>query len=388
MKFKDLFQERAQTEPSDYIRVTNLEVLSFLCDFDFKVLGPINGTEEGFGDDGASECMRGKWVEAKKDETAPEVKQLLALLQKKQPGTLFNLLWKRKAIAQFDLLPLFQCKLRQILTILEAHSVESENLKSLLSLVNALADRFPKGSGYPLMKENGGKASETKEKPSSPASSSPEDYDELLKILYRDTPLPPYFSRLFEERSAVTIRPVLPRSYAITYLELLDALLEGVVNEETIPQDDEDKNHMVRTLVQMVMARQPLWPEEVLEHPFIKIVGRMSERLGLPSEFVSTVTQATKSFLILGMANVLNVAHQPNSGLFADCSVRSGMIGVHYNIRVIRNGTIVYKGKIRSLQQDGKECSSISSLNGRGWILLDNFNYIHVGDILESYTEN
>jgi translation initiation factor IF-2 len=87
---------------------------------------------------------------------------------------------------------------------------------------------------------------------------------------------------------------------------------------------------------------------------------------------------------VLGHAEVRQVFKASRLGSIAGCMVTHGTITRNASIRVLRNGVVVHDGKIASLKrfaedvreaQEGFECG----------ILLDGFNDLKEGDVLEAY---
>ncbi|MBR3862581.1 MAG: translation initiation factor IF-2, partial [Clostridia bacterium] len=87
---------------------------------------------------------------------------------------------------------------------------------------------------------------------------------------------------------------------------------------------------------------------------------------------------------VLGHAEVRQTIHVPNVGFIAGSYVQDGKITRQSQIRVVRDGIVIFEDKIASLRRfkddvkevaDGYECG----------IGLDRFNDIKVGDILEAF---
>ena len=87
---------------------------------------------------------------------------------------------------------------------------------------------------------------------------------------------------------------------------------------------------------------------------------------------------------VLGHAEVRQTIHVPNVGFIAGSYVQDGKITRQAQIRVVRDGIVIFEDKIASLRRfkddvrevaDGYECG----------IGLDRFNDIKVGDILEAF---
>ena len=106
---------------------------------------------------------------------------------------------------------------------------------------------------------------------------------------------------------------------------------------------------------------------------------------------INEITAAMKGMLapkfrekLLGHIEVRQVIHVPNVGFIAGSYVQDGKITRKSQIRVVRDGIVVYEDKISSLRRfkddvkevaDGYECG----------VGLDRFNDIKVGDILEAF---
>jgi len=87
---------------------------------------------------------------------------------------------------------------------------------------------------------------------------------------------------------------------------------------------------------------------------------------------------------VIGHAEVRQTIHVPNVGFIAGSYVQDGKITRQAQIRVVRDGIVIFEDKIASLRRfkddvrevaDGYECG----------IGLDRFNDIKVGDILEAF---
>ncbi|MFH0824810.1 MAG: translation initiation factor IF-2 [Pseudomonadota bacterium] len=109
-------------------------------------------------------------------------------------------------------------------------------------------------------------------------------------------------------------------------------------------------------------------------------------------EVLSDVHKALEGLLapeerenILGHAEIRQTFSVPKIGAVAGCHVTSGKIQRSNNVRLLRDGVVVFDGKIMSMKRfkddvkealEGYECG----------IGLQNFNDIKVGDVIEAYT--
>ncbi len=108
-------------------------------------------------------------------------------------------------------------------------------------------------------------------------------------------------------------------------------------------------------------------------------------------EIIDEVEAAMKGMLaptykenLLGHAEVRQTIRVPNVGTIAGCYIRDGKITRQSNIRIVRDGIVIFEDKISSLRRfkddvrevnDGYECG----------VGLEKFNDIKEGDILEAF---
>ena len=109
------------------------------------------------------------------------------------------------------------------------------------------------------------------------------------------------------------------------------------------------------------------------------------------SEIIDEVEAAIKGMLaptfkevLLGHAEVRQTIRVPNVGTIAGCYIKDGKITRQSQIRVVRDGIVIFEDKISSLRRfkddvrevaDGYECG----------VGLDKFNDIKEGDVLEAF---
>lgn len=87
---------------------------------------------------------------------------------------------------------------------------------------------------------------------------------------------------------------------------------------------------------------------------------------------------------VTGEAEVRNVFKVSKVGAIAGCMVRDGSIFNNSLIRVLRDGTIIYEGKIESLKRFKDDAKEVKSGFECG-IKIENFNDVHEGDVIEAY---
>ncbi len=87
----------------------------------------------------------------------------------------------------------------------------------------------------------------------------------------------------------------------------------------------------------------------------------------------------------LGSAEVRATFKVPKVGTVAGCYVKDGVIRRNANVRLVRDGVVIYEGKIASLKRFKDDVREVQAGYECG-IALENFNDIKVGDIIECYT--
>ncbi|MEJ5301302.1 MAG: translation initiation factor IF-2 [Thermodesulforhabdaceae bacterium] len=88
---------------------------------------------------------------------------------------------------------------------------------------------------------------------------------------------------------------------------------------------------------------------------------------------------------VLGRAEVRQTFHISKVGTVAGCYVTSGVVQRGAKVRVLRDQVVVYDGRIISLKRFKEDAREVKAGFECG-ILIENFNDIKVGDILEVYT--
>lgn len=88
---------------------------------------------------------------------------------------------------------------------------------------------------------------------------------------------------------------------------------------------------------------------------------------------------------VLGRAEVRQTFHISKVGTVAGCYVQSGVVQRGAKVRVLRDQVVVYDGKIASLKRFKEDAREVKAGFECG-ILIENFNDVKVGDVLEVYT--
>jgi len=87
---------------------------------------------------------------------------------------------------------------------------------------------------------------------------------------------------------------------------------------------------------------------------------------------------------VIGLAEVREIFHVPKIGTIAGCAVVDGKIQRNAGIRVLRDGVVIYTGKIESLRRFKDDVREVLSGYECG-IGVEKFNDVKVGDNLEAY---
>jgi translation initiation factor IF-2 len=89
--------------------------------------------------------------------------------------------------------------------------------------------------------------------------------------------------------------------------------------------------------------------------------------------------------IYIGRAEVLQIFRIPKVGTIAGCSVRDGVIRRDSEIKVMRGGEQIHKGKIASLKRVKDDVREVTNGMECG-IGIANFSDLKEGDVLEAFT--
>ena len=108
-------------------------------------------------------------------------------------------------------------------------------------------------------------------------------------------------------------------------------------------------------------------------------------------EAIEEITAAMKGMLapkfkevVLGHAEVRQTIHVPNVGTIAGSYIQDGKIARNAQIRVVRDGVVIFEDKISSLKRFKDDAREVASGYECG-VGLEKFNDIKLGDILEAF---
>ena len=86
----------------------------------------------------------------------------------------------------------------------------------------------------------------------------------------------------------------------------------------------------------------------------------------------------------LGRAEVRNVFRIKGAGTIAGCYVLDGVLKRDAQVRVVRDGAVIYTGKLSSLKRFKDDASEVRAGFECG-VGVANFNDVKVGDVLECF---
>ncbi len=87
-----------------------------------------------------------------------------------------------------------------------------------------------------------------------------------------------------------------------------------------------------------------------------------------------------------GSAQVRETFSVPKIGTIAGCLVTDGKISRNHMLRLVRDGKVIYEGKVSSLKRFKDDVKEVASGFECG-IGIENFNDIKVGDVIEAFTK-
>ena len=121
--------------------------------------------------------------------------------------------------------------------------------------------------------------------------------------------------------------------------------------------------------------------EEGVEIRFYDIIYKATEEMEAAMKGMLDPEYEEK---ILGTADIRQIFKFSKVGNIAGSSVSSGVIKRDCQARVIRDGVVIYDGKIGSLQREKDSVREVKKGYECG-ITIENFNDIKVGDVIEAY---
>ena len=88
--------------------------------------------------------------------------------------------------------------------------------------------------------------------------------------------------------------------------------------------------------------------------------------------------------VVVAHMDVKELFHVSRVGTIAGCMVSDGRVSRDNSIRVVRDGTVVFDGKVSSLRRFKEDVKEVQSGYECG-ITIENFNDVKQGDVFELY---
>ena len=121
--------------------------------------------------------------------------------------------------------------------------------------------------------------------------------------------------------------------------------------------------------------------EEKIEIRLHRIIYALIEELEDAMKGMVAPTMVEK---VIGQAEIRKLFKVSKVGTIAGCMVTDGVIKANCGVRVIRDGIVVYEGKLASLQREKDMVKEVKAGFECG-MLVENFNDIKEADIIEGY---
>ena len=121
--------------------------------------------------------------------------------------------------------------------------------------------------------------------------------------------------------------------------------------------------------------------EEKVEIRTQKIIYALIEEIQAAMKGMLAPTMVEQ---VNGQAEVRKLFKVSKLGTIAGCMVVDGCIKASAGVRLMREGIVIYEGKLASLQREKDSVKEVKSGFECG-MLIENFNDIKEGDIIESY---
>lgn len=90
--------------------------------------------------------------------------------------------------------------------------------------------------------------------------------------------------------------------------------------------------------------------------------------------------------VVIGQAEVRQIYKVSKVGMIAGCMVTDGCVKRDCKVRLIRDGIVIYEGKLGSLRRFENDAKEVNSGFECG-MTIENYNDIKVDDIIEAYED-
>ena len=155
----------------------------------------------------------------------------------------------------------------------------------------------------------------------------------------------------------------------------------GVINETDVSLANASKALIVGFNVRPTAQARKLAEAEKVDIRFYTIIYDIIEEM---KKIMSGMLEPIREEVFLGRAEVRQVFSISKVGKIAGCRVVEGVIKKAMRMNLVRDGVVVYEGHLKSLKHLKDEVSSMKEGYECG-VMLENFQDIHVDDVLECY---
>ena len=155
----------------------------------------------------------------------------------------------------------------------------------------------------------------------------------------------------------------------------------GTITESDIPLAAVSNAIIIGFNVRPSSKVQALANEEDIDMRFYNVIYDVIK--DVKGAMVGMMESTYKEHM-LGIADVREVFHIPKIGAVAGCYVTDGKLERGSNLRLVRDGTVVYEGKNSSLRRFKDDVKEVQSGYECG-VGIENYNDIKSGDVIEFY---
>ncbi len=157
----------------------------------------------------------------------------------------------------------------------------------------------------------------------------------------------------------------------------------GAINENDVRLASASNAIIIGFNVRPTSKVKELAEQEGVEIRFYSIIYELVNDI---KEALAGLLTPIKKEVYLGQAEVRETFNIPKVGTVAGCFVVDGKIQRTSNVRLLREGVVVYTGRVASLKRFKDDVREVSKGYECG-VGLENFNDIKVGDVIEAFEE-
>ncbi len=157
----------------------------------------------------------------------------------------------------------------------------------------------------------------------------------------------------------------------------------GAINENDVKLASASHAIIIGFNVRPTSKVKELAEQEGVEIRFYSIIYELVNDI---KEALAGLLTPIKKEVYLGQAEVRETFNIPKVGTVAGCFVVDGKIKRTANVRLLRDGVVVYTGKVSSLKRFKDDVKEVTKGYECG-LGLENFNDIKKGDIIEAFEE-